>query len=331
MVNQAPCPQTEPDAYVKYVSRFSVPVAPQVAAAAGLARAWFKPRFVGLENLPDRPALFIGNHAFMAIDAALFHLYLYYDHGRYVKGLGDKSLFTNPYYAAVAHAMGGVSGQAPIVERLMARGDDLLLYPGGAYESVKPPEARYQLQWKQRYGFVKLAAAAGYTVVPVASVGPDEYYDHAVSSETLVNSQLVRWLSKRGVLPADLRSDLVPPIPTGMLGGLLPKPKSTYFSIGKPIDLSDYQGQDAVDSSTGHTETQICQGDRERNQSALVVARTTKTPRQLATPHPLRLTDTLGLTHEERVGWRCRGISCLGFIVDTVGSTLLGHSHSLSS
>ena len=93
MVNQAPCPQTEPDAYVRYVSRFSVPVAPQVAAAAGLARAWFKPRFVGLENLPDRPALFIGNHAFMAIDAALFHLYLYYDHGRYVKGLGDKSLF----------------------------------------------------------------------------------------------------------------------------------------------------------------------------------------------------------------------------------------------
>ena len=80
-------------------------------------------------------------------------------------------------------------------------------------------------------------------MVPVASVGPDEYYDHAVASETLVNSQLVRWLSKRGVLPADLRSDLVPPIPAGMLGGLLPKPKSTYFSIGKPIDLSAYQGQ----------------------------------------------------------------------------------------
>ena len=115
MVDRAPCPNTEPDAYVDYVSRFGMPVAPQVAAAAGLARVWFKPRFVGLENLPDKPALFIGNHAFMAIDAALFHLYLYYDHGRYVKGLGDKSLFANLYYASVAHAMGGVSGQAPIV------------------------------------------------------------------------------------------------------------------------------------------------------------------------------------------------------------------------
>ena len=242
MVSRAPCPQAEPDQYVEYISRYGMPIAPQVAAAAGLGRAWFKPRFVGLENLPEEPALFIGNHAFMAIDAALFHLYLYYDHGRYVKGLGDKSLFANPYYAAVAHAMGGVSGQAAIVERLMARGDDLLLYPGGAYESVKPPEARYQLQWKQRYGFVRLAASAGYTVVPIASVGPDEYYDHAISSESLVNSPLAHWLMKAGVLPADLRTDLVPPIPTGLLGGPLPKPKSTYFAIGKPIDLSEYKG-----------------------------------------------------------------------------------------
>ena len=35
----------------------------------------------------------------------------------------------------------------------------------------------------------------------------------------------------------------MPPVPTGMLGGPLPKPKSTYFSIGKPIDLSAYRSQ----------------------------------------------------------------------------------------
>ena len=124
MVEHAPCPSADPDSYVDYIEQFTVPTGPQVAAAAGLARAWFKPRFVGLENLPDGPALFIGNHAFMAIDAELFHLYLYYDYGRYVKGLGDKTLFANAHYAAIAHAMGGVSGQAQIVERLMDRGKD---------------------------------------------------------------------------------------------------------------------------------------------------------------------------------------------------------------
>ena len=28
-----------------------------------------------------------------------------------------------------------------------------------------------------------------------------------------------------------------------MLGGLLPKPKTTYFAIGAPIDLGQYQGK----------------------------------------------------------------------------------------
>ena len=76
MVQRAPSPDSDPDAYVEHISRYGMPTAPQVALAAGLARAWFKPKFIGLENLPDKPALFIGNHAFMAVDAALFHLYL---------------------------------------------------------------------------------------------------------------------------------------------------------------------------------------------------------------------------------------------------------------
>jgi hypothetical protein len=47
---------------------------------------------------------------------------------------------------------------------------------------------------------------------------------------------------KAGVLPEDMRPDLIPPLPVGLLGGLLPKPKTTYFAIGKPIDLAQYKG-----------------------------------------------------------------------------------------
>ena len=76
MVSRSPCPQAEPDAYVEYVSRFGMPITPQVAVAAGLARAWFKPQFVGLENLPDQPALLIGNHAFMVVAAMRVRFFL---------------------------------------------------------------------------------------------------------------------------------------------------------------------------------------------------------------------------------------------------------------
>ena len=57
MVQHAPCPNADPDGYIDYIEQFTMPIGPQVSAAAGLARAWFKPRFVGLENLPDGPAL----------------------------------------------------------------------------------------------------------------------------------------------------------------------------------------------------------------------------------------------------------------------------------
>ena len=45
------------------------------------------------------------------------------------------------------------------------------------------------------------------------------------------------------MLPSDLREDLVPPLPAGMLGGPLPKPKTSYFAIGKPISLSQHKGK----------------------------------------------------------------------------------------
>ncbi len=236
----APTPDINLEKYLDYVLDIGVPVRPEVSAAAGLARTWFNPKFVGIENLPDCPALFVGNHSFPALDAILFHLYLYYDYGRYIKALGDKSLFKNKRYAGLAHAVGAVSGHADVVRGLMARCTDLLLYPGGAHEAIKPPEARYQLRWKERYGFIRLALESSYTIVPIASVGPDEYYDQIFSSEQIAKSKPIRLLTELGLLPKGFRTDLIPPLPAGMLGSPLPKPKSTYFGICKPIDLKAY-------------------------------------------------------------------------------------------
>ncbi|MGB2418478.1 MAG: acyltransferase, partial [Luminiphilus sp.] len=159
------------------------------------------------------------------------------------RGLGDKFLFAADAIGDRVLKSGGVMGHPEVCSALMKDRQDIMVFPGGAHEAVKPARDIYELQWKQRYGFVKLAAKAGYTVVPVASVGPDEYYDHAMSSQALFNSAPVKLLMKNGLLPKDLRPDLVPPIPAGMLGGLLPKPKTTYFAIGAPIDLAQYQGK----------------------------------------------------------------------------------------
>ena len=220
-----------------------MPSGPGISFSAALLRLWFKPSFFGLERLPGKPALFVGNHSLLAVDAFVFHILMHNDYRRFLRPLGDKTLFANRQYADAVIELGAALGHAEVVAALMAAGRDLLLYPGGTYEAVKLPEQRYELMWKNRYGFIRLAAKMGYTIVPFAAVGPDEYFDQHLTGPEVQGAQLTQLLIQLGILPSDLRSDLVPPIPSGVMGTPIPKPKTTYYSFCPPIDLSGYVGR----------------------------------------------------------------------------------------
>jgi 1-acyl-sn-glycerol-3-phosphate acyltransferase len=126
---------------------------------------------------------------------------------------------------------------------MMENGIDLIVFPGGAHEAVKHSKDKYHLLWKQRYGFVLLAAQHGYTIMPLAQVGPDDFYSHLVEGEDLLDSNVGKLLQMLGLLSKDTRQDMIPPIPAGLLGSLLPKPQACYYQFGDPIDLSQHQGQ----------------------------------------------------------------------------------------
>lgn len=230
-------------AHVERVLQVRAPTGPAVSAGAAFARRWFKPTFSGLERLSHQPALFVGNHSLLALDAFIFHLLMHYDYGRFLRPLGDRTLFANEQYRNIVVELGAVLGHPDVVTELMAHQQDLLLYPGGTLEAVKSPEQRYSLMWGNRYGFIRLAAMNGYTIVPVAAVGPDEYFDQYLSGAEMEQTQLVQWLIAMGIMPADIRSDLIPPLPAGLLGSPLPKPKTTYYGFGKPITLNAYKGK----------------------------------------------------------------------------------------
>lgn len=220
-----------------------MPSGPGISFSAALLRRWFKPAFFGLEKLPGQPALFVGNHSLLAVDAFVFHILMHNDYRRFLRPLGDETLFANRQYADAVIELGAALGHADVVTALMAAGRDLLLYPGGTYEAVKQPEQRYELMWKNRYGFIRLAAKMGYTIVPFAAVGPDEYFDQHLTGPEVQSAQLTQLLMQLGILPPDLRSDLVPPIPSGVFGTPVPKPKTTFFSFCAPIDLSGFRGR----------------------------------------------------------------------------------------
>jgi len=237
----SPTIRTAVQDHIDKILRVDMPTGPGITLLAASLRKWFKPHFVGLEKLPSGPALFVANHSLLALDAFTFHLLMHYDYRRFLRPLADRTLFSNPYYAQTVIPLGAVDGQPDVVRALMDAGKDILLYPGGTREAVKPPERRYQVDWGERYGFIRLAAEKGYTIVPFASVGPDEYYDQYLTSSELQTSQLLYLLRQFGLMPPDVREDLIPPLPAGMLGSPLPKPKTTFFGFCPPVSLAAYK------------------------------------------------------------------------------------------
>lgn len=203
----------------------------------------FKPTVVGADNIPDRPCLFVGNHSLFALDGMVLGPVMQKDLGRFLRPMGDKFLFSVDSVGNFLVEHGAVIGHPEVCAALMKNGSDLLVFPGGAHESVKAKSEIYALQWRERYGFIKLAAMHGYTIMPFGIVGPDEFYGHLMEGQDLPDSMLGSLLKRAGLLTEDTRQDMLPPIPSGLFGSLIPKPQRCYIGFGQPVDLSEYEGK----------------------------------------------------------------------------------------
>jgi len=274
-----PDPIADPEAYVDWVVDIPPAQGADIVLLGTLIQRWFAPEFSNTHRLPDGPALFVGNHSFCAIDAFVFHFSMMNDMGIFLRPLGDKTLFSQRHYADLVHRLGAVHGDGRVMEGMMAAGENLLLYPGGTHEAIKGVDQRYQLQWKNRFGFIHRAARAGFTIVPFAAVGPDEYYGQWLTSAEVMASAPFRWLQARGVIPNDVREDLVPPLPAGLFGGALPKPVKTFFQFGEAIDLSDYTGRELSKRQATQLRNRVARAI-ETEIDALLVRRAQQPPRE---------------------------------------------------
>ncbi|MEM9257281.1 MAG: lysophospholipid acyltransferase family protein [Pseudomonadota bacterium] len=239
-------PLNTPEAIDRHIERaLATNIGPglEVDLAYRAVQKLFSPLVFNAGRIPQRPCLFIGNHSLFAFDGAVLAPVFRKQLKRFPWSMGDRFLFANRLSAEVLMRNGVVMGHPEVCAALMQAERDLILFPGGAYEAVKSMDRMYQLQWKERYGFVRLAAEHGYTIMPFGLVGPDEFYDHLIEGEDLPDSRIGRLLRKLGILHDDIRSDILPPIPVGALGSLMPKPQRCYLGFGEPIDLSTYRGK----------------------------------------------------------------------------------------
>jgi 1-acyl-sn-glycerol-3-phosphate acyltransferase len=197
-----------------------------------------QPKFYGIANLPDDGSLLVGNHTIFAfLDLPFMMAEVWKRRRILVRGLGEHAHYAVPVWRDLLGACGMVRGTRDNVRALMRDRQTILVFPGGSREVFKRRGRQYQLLWRERMGFARLAIEQGYPIVPCAAVGADDMLDVIADVDTPVYGQLSRLTKKVTGFP-------LPPVVRGIGLTPIPRPERLYFWFGEPIDTTGFAGQD---------------------------------------------------------------------------------------
>lgn len=210
------------------------------------AQLYFRAEVDGFEKVPDEPVLFVGNHSGGASvpDSWLFLLAYntYFTvEGRPVIGLAHQILTETPVVGDIMRRIGMVTATPNRARELLDQGANVMVYPGGDVEALRPTRDRNRIVFDNRKGFLKLAHAAGVKIVPVVATG---------GQETIMVLNDGRRTARLLGLDRALRIKSLPitfSLPWGFLpGGLphIPLPAKIRMQVLDPIDLEERFGPD---------------------------------------------------------------------------------------
>ncbi len=228
------------------VAEYTPPAAKTMGRLLAVHRLWHRPWMTGLENIdPKRPTLFVGNHTIYGmLDVPLLGYEVYQRKGVYIRGLADRMHYKIPVWRDIFKWIGSVVGTRENCSALMDSGAHIMVFPGGSREVAKRKGEAYQLIWKDRTGFARMAVEHGYRIIPFAAVGAEECYDILIDSNDVMGSRLVKWLKTTG-LGSKLIGDgeQLFPLSRGLGLSMVPRPERFYYSFGEPIETAKHQGE----------------------------------------------------------------------------------------
>ena len=225
---------------------YTPPPAKTMGRLLAVHRLWHRPWMTGLDNIdPKRPTLFVGNHTIYGmLDVPLLGYEVYQRKGVYIRGLADRMHYKIPIWRDIFKWIGSVVGTRENCSALMDSGAHIMVFPGGSREVAKRKGEAYQLIWKDRTGFARMAVEHGYRIIPFAAVGAEECYDILIDSNDIMGSGLVKWL-KTTALGSKFIGDgeQIFPLSRGLGLSMIPRPERFYYSFGEPIETAQHQGE----------------------------------------------------------------------------------------
>ncbi|MFO0756938.1 MAG: hypothetical protein U0359_10620 [Byssovorax sp.] len=199
-------------------------------ALFGAARLYHRYEVRGLDHLLSlgRSALLVTYHGRpVTYDVAMLSVTLHERLGHIPHGLVHGAVDQQRLMKWVSDGLGFVTSDGPAVAEAVRRGELIVVQPGGTREGCRSFRHRYEVDWGDRVGYLRLALRHELPIVPVAAAGVDDGYlglndGYAWGKRLGVPHRLPLWI---GVGPLGLWP-FSPPFPV----------KITQL-IGAPIDL----------------------------------------------------------------------------------------------
>jgi 1-acyl-sn-glycerol-3-phosphate acyltransferase len=207
---------------------------------------WFSPKLYGFEKIErERPALYVSNHTVMGLTDGLFlGVEMYLQKDIMLRPLVDHLHWGVPFWRDLIRNVGMVPGTRESCSALMEAGEHILVFPGGRREVCKHKGEAYQLIWRNRTGFARMAIQFGYDIIPVAAIGGEEVFDILLDAKDIMKSPVGAWLHNSGIADRYLQGgENLPPIVKGIGRTIWPKPERHYVMVGDRIDTTRFNGE----------------------------------------------------------------------------------------
>jgi 1-acyl-sn-glycerol-3-phosphate acyltransferase len=208
-----------------------------------LTKIYFRPITKGRENIPKGPCLFVGNHnAIVALcpEIWIFASY-YFPQNEDLKVLGHDLVLRVPGLAFFARKyLHYIPNNIKSAQVALERGHQVLVYPGGGWESCRPSKDRDQINFNNRSGFIELARSSNIPIVPIVSTGAHDGVYIWTRGEKLAKGLGLKRLFRIDTFPLGLSFPFLFHI--GPLFPFIPLPKKVILEIMPPVSTQSLEG-----------------------------------------------------------------------------------------
>ena len=140
-----------------------------------LMNYYFRLEINGWERFPDEPALFIGVHSGgpLTMDAWTVAMawWRHFEGKRTLHGTAHDVLMNSPGIGRYFRRVGTISPSRETISAAFAKGDDVILWPGGEKDAYRSWDKRDRAVLGGRQGFIRLAIREQVPIIPVATIG----------------------------------------------------------------------------------------------------------------------------------------------------------------